>query len=105
MILRVLCVISVAILGWSETVAQQKWTLHQCIDYAMEHNLQIQQSQNSLQSAEVDVKQAKSQLFPSLTFSSQQQLGFQKVETQNSVRMTRKQRIRATMGRMAFRET
>ena len=83
MILRVLCVISVAILGWSETVAQQKWTLHQCIDYAMEHNLQIQQSQNSLQSAEVDVKQAKSQLFPSLTFSSQQQLGFQKVETQN----------------------
>ena len=83
MILRVLCVISVAILGWSETVAQQKWTLHQCIDYAMEHNLQIQQSQNSLQSAEVNVKQAKSQLFPSLTFSSQQQLGFQKVETQN----------------------
>lgn len=83
MILRVLCVISAAILGWSETVAQQKWTLRQCIDYAMEHNLQIQQSQNSLQSAEVDVKQAKSQLFPSLTFSSQQQLGFQKVETQN----------------------
>ena len=75
--------ISVAILGWSETVAQEKWSLRQCIDYAMEHNLQIQQSQNSLQSAEVDVKQAKSQLFPSLTFSSQQQLGFQKVETQN----------------------
>ena len=41
MILRVLCVILVAILGWSETAAQEKWSLRQCIDYAMEHNLQI----------------------------------------------------------------
>lgn len=80
---RLLSVISVAILTWSGAMAQQKWTLRQCIDYAMEHNLQILQSQNSIESAEVDVKQAKSQLFPSLTFSSQQMLGFQKVETQN----------------------
>ncbi len=64
-------------------MAQDAWTLSDCISYAMDHNLQIIQGQNSLESAEVDVKQAKAALFPSLTFGTQQTLGFQKVESQS----------------------
>lgn len=65
------------------TSAQQAWTLEDCTKYALEHNLQIQQANNSTESAKVDVKQSRGSLFPSLTFSSQQQLNFQKVESQS----------------------
>lgn len=75
--------LSVTMLFAMSASAQRMWTLSDCISYAMEHNLQIQQSQNALRSAEVDVKQSKAALFPSLSFSSQQQLGFQKLESQS----------------------
>jgi len=64
--------------------AQQRvMTLSDCIDYALEHNLQIQQAHNSIESAKVDVKQNREALFPSLTFSTQQNMGFQKIESQS----------------------
>ncbi len=63
--------------------AQKVWTLDDCTNYALEHNLQIQQAHNTTESAKVDVKQSREALFPSLTFSSQQQLGFQKIESQS----------------------
>jgi len=63
--------------------AQKAWTLADCTSYALEHNLQIQQAQNSTESAKVDVKQYKEALFPSLTFNTNQNLGFQKVESQS----------------------
>lgn len=78
--------ITIAILGALislPAMAQKQWTLNDCIGYAKEHNLQIKQSRNSLESAEVDVKRAKAALFPSLTFSTQQSVGIQKVEFQS----------------------
>ena len=72
-----------ALCGVGQTVAQTIWTLDDCTRYALEHNLQIQQAQNSVLSAEADVKQSREALFPSLTFNSQQQLGFQKIESQS----------------------
>ena len=72
-----------ALCGVGQTVAQTIWTLDDCTRYALEHNLQIQQAQNSVLSAEADVKHSREALFPSLTFNSQQQLGFQKIESQS----------------------
>lgn len=63
--------------------AQQVWTLDDCTKYALEHNLQIQQANNQAQSAKVDVKQSRGALFPTLSFNSQQQLNFQKIESQS----------------------
>ncbi len=46
---------------------QGPWTLSQCIDYALEQNITIQQNKVQVQSAETDVKTAKAALFPSLS--------------------------------------
>jgi len=75
-----LCLVA---LSTSMLQAQQVWNLQDCLNYASEHNLQIKQSRNALESAESDVKKSHADLFPSLTFSSQQTLGFQKVESQS----------------------
>ena len=63
-------------------MAQKNWSLQDCVDYAIQNNIQIQQSKLTAESSEVDVKQNKSAFFPTLTFNSSQQFGFQKVETQ-----------------------
>lgn len=42
----------------------KKWTLQECIDYAIANNISLQQSELSKRSAEEDVKQAKSELMP-----------------------------------------
>lgn len=52
----------------------QTWSLQQCIDYAMEHNIQLQQNRISEQSAETDLETQKAQWFPSLSFSTSQNL-------------------------------
>lgn len=44
----------------------KKWTLDDCIDYALEKNIQLQQDKISLEESSVDVKTAKAALFPSL---------------------------------------
>ena len=50
------------------------WTLRDCIDYALQENISLQQSRLSAESAEIDVKTAKNALFPSLSFSTSQSL-------------------------------
>lgn len=49
-----------------------KWTLKACLDYALEHNIQIRKSKVSLLSGEEDRQLAKAQLFPSLSASASQ---------------------------------
>lgn len=46
------------------------WSLQDCIDYALEKNIQLQQNKLSLEEADVDVKTAKASLFPNLSFST-----------------------------------
>lgn len=48
----------------------KQWTLEDCINYALEKNIQLQQNKISLQKSEEDVKEAKAALFPSLSFST-----------------------------------
>lgn len=52
--------------------AQQpdKWSLKECIDYSMEHNIQLKQQNINLEKSEIDVKTAKASLFPSLSFNT-----------------------------------
>lgn len=46
------------------------WTLQDCINYALEKNIQLQQNKISLQESEIDIKDARASLFPSLSFST-----------------------------------
>lgn len=51
---------------------QNKWTLQECIDYALKNNIQLQQSKITNEQNDLDVKQSKAALFPSLSFSTNQ---------------------------------
>lgn len=50
------------------------WTLSECLDYAMEHNIQLKQTHNTYLSGVEDTKQARAALFPSLSASTSQSL-------------------------------
>lgn len=53
-------------------VAQQTWTLQECIDYAMANNIQLQQKRITVASNHEDVTQSKHALLPSVSFSTNQ---------------------------------
>ena len=50
----------------------RQWTLQQCIDYALEHNVQLRKNTLQQRSAIEDLKQSQAALLPSLTASTQQ---------------------------------
>ena len=56
--------------------AQEKWTMKDCIDYAMQNNITLKKSKLQRQSAAEDVKQSKAALLPSLSASTNQSLGY-----------------------------
>ena len=53
-----------------------RWTLGECIDYAMKHNADVQTGELSVTAAGEDVKESKARLFPSLSFSTTHQGGY-----------------------------
>lgn len=56
--------------------AQKKWTLQECIDYAMANNISLQKSGLQRQSANEDLLSSKAQLLPSLNFSTSQNVNY-----------------------------
>ena len=64
-------------LGTIQMPAQKKWTLQDCIDYAMENNITLKKSQLKKQSATEDLKGAKAALLPTVSASTNQSLGYQ----------------------------
>ena len=55
---------------------QKKWTLQECIDYAMQNNITLQQSRLKKQSATEEKKQSQAALFPSLSASTNHSVGY-----------------------------
>ncbi len=60
----------------SSASAQKAWTLRECIDYALENNIQLQTARLQKQSAAEDTKQSRAQLAPSASFSTGQNLSY-----------------------------
>lgn len=54
------------------TRAESGWTLQQCIDYALQNNIELKQKKLSSASSEVDLKTSKAALWPTLSFSTNQ---------------------------------
>ena len=63
--------------------AQKKWTLRDCIDYARQENIQVKKSLISAESSDIDIKQAKADLFPSLSGSVSQSYNHAKEAANN----------------------
>ena len=56
--------------------AQETWSLQDCIDYALQNNIQIQKNRISEEKGEVALWNRKGALFPSLSFSTNQNMGY-----------------------------
>ncbi|MDH6355598.1 outer membrane protein [Dysgonomonas sp. PH5-45] len=61
--------------------AQDKWTLRQCIDYAIKNNIEIKQQDVAVQSAEVDLSTSRNSRLPNLNASAGYSLGFGRAKT------------------------
>lgn len=59
------------------------WTLRQCIDYALQHNIQIKTQEITLENAEASLEQSKAQQYPTLNFSSSFGANFHNASTYN----------------------
>ena len=67
-ILTLLLAVTVAV----SAGAQKVWTLQECLDYALENNIQLQQYRNTFLSGLEDTEQARAALFPTLNASASQ---------------------------------
>lgn len=69
---RTLCFITIlaAASGLYAQEASKQWSLQDCIDYALEKNIKLQQDKIALEESDVDIKTAKASLFPSLSFNT-----------------------------------
>ena len=56
--------------------AQRQWTLQDCIDYAMQNNIDLKVTKVNKQSATEDRLQSQADLFPSLRASTNQSVGY-----------------------------
>lgn len=63
--------------------SQNKWTLRDCIDYARQENIQVKKSMLSVESYDIDIKQSKAELFPSLSGSISQSYNHAKDASDN----------------------
>ncbi len=64
--------------------AQETWTLRQCIDYAVEHNIEIQQQALGVDNAEITLNTSKNSRLPSLGGSANQSFNFGRSMSQGS---------------------
>lgn len=66
----------VALPGMMPAATPEKWTLKDCINYALENNITVKTRKLSVLSSAEDVKEADARLFPSLYFSTTHQGGY-----------------------------
>lgn len=68
---HLLATLSIVLTG-SAAWGQKIWTLQECLDYALANNIQLQQKRITAASNHEDVLQSKAALFPSVSFSTNQ---------------------------------
>lgn len=56
--------------------AQEKWTLRQCVDYAVENNIELKQQSLSVQNAEIELSTNKNSRLPDLNANANQSFSF-----------------------------
>ncbi|MBO4575311.1 MAG: TolC family protein [Bacteroidales bacterium] len=81
---KIIFVISIIILSLASQ-AQKVWTLDECVDYAMEHNVQILQTILSQDNAEYQYKKSKNAWLPTVSADASQNFGFGQSPSSNGV--------------------
>ena len=73
--------VCLAIVGCVSVQAQERWSLRQCIDYAIEHNIDIRKIANVSEQSAVDVNTAKWARLPNLNASAGQSWNWGRTQT------------------------
>ena len=58
------------------TMAQQEWTLNQCIEHAISHNITIKRQETNVKAQEISLSSAKSSRLPGVNASAGQNINF-----------------------------
>lgn len=74
--MKKIIILSISLVVSFAVKAQQPWTLQQCIDYAMEHNVSILQSRLQQQNADYQLKMSQNAWLPSISANASESLGF-----------------------------
>ncbi|MDD3637704.1 MAG: TolC family protein [Bacteroidales bacterium] len=69
-------IISLVMIFISGGLMAQKWTLEDCVNYALEHNIQIQQSRLEVQAGEINQLESKLDFLPSLNAQASHAYGW-----------------------------
>ena len=70
-----------ALQGW----AQGQWTLKKCLDYALENNIQVRRNRVSEEEGQINLREDKAALLPSLSFSTSQSVGYRPFEETTAI--------------------
>lgn len=73
--------IYLAIFSCTQIQAQERWSLRQCIDYAIEHNISIRQTANTAEQSAVNVNTTKWARLPNLNASGSQSWNWGRTQT------------------------
>jgi outer membrane protein len=81
---RVFAAVTVMVLAVMTASAQERqWTLTECIDYALNENIQVRKAEVSVSVGEISLQQAMDNRWPSLSASLGENLGWQQVTGTN----------------------
>ena len=73
---RIIILVTALLCGLSARAQQGPWSLSDCISYALEHNLSVQQSALAVEQREVELNSAQNRRLPSLSASASENLSF-----------------------------
>ena len=81
----IICVVVVSLVGMCNIQAQsKKWTLTECIEYAVKHNIEVKQSDNQIQSLKVQKNILRNSFLPNLNAGASQNFTFGRSLNQNN---------------------
>ncbi|MBR6037142.1 MAG: TolC family protein [Bacteroidaceae bacterium] len=78
--LYIICVLS----ALSASAQTTQWNLRQCIEYAIEHNINIKLQENNVKNQEVSLSTSKNSRLPNLQASASESVGFGRGLTSNN---------------------
>lgn len=79
------CIVALIVFTCCHVKAQDTWTLQRCVEYALQNNIQIQKNKVAEEQGRVTLSQYKGQLFPSLSFSTNQSMGYRPFEESTAI--------------------
>ena len=86
--IRIIITVTITLLSIISVFSQKKWSLQECVDYALENNISIKKARLNTNYSQEDVTIAKARLLPNVAASASQSFGvnskYKRVNPSNS---------------------